>query len=304
MAVYATDYAVHATDSAVSCRPSAPPPPSCPMAMFQVTFLKCGGVVLGTGIHQVVIDGLAEFQFIQACGGQLPFHDRTLLHARPATTLSTLRPSSAAAARARGPSSPASTQSPPSSSPISSHAAAGPIPTCPRTVPSPRTCGGRMARGSDTRLMVPANVRNRVSPPLPRSFFGNAVVRSLVTARVSDVILDDGRSLGFVSATVEEAVNGVDDAFVRSAVDYLELVECTDALQAATGNEAEQGVSVTAACDLWSVSWLGMFVAPADMIAGGAAYITPRSNRNDGIDIFVALEAECMESFKKSFYGE
>jgi hypothetical protein len=61
----------------------------------QVTFLKCGGVVLGTGIHHVTMDGMGAFHFIQtwtgvargldtaeACGPLPPFHDRMLLGAQ------------------------------------------------------------------------------------------------------------------------------------------------------------------------------------------------------------------------------
>ncbi|CAO2202010.1 unnamed protein product [Urochloa humidicola] len=48
--------------------PSQPPDEaSSPLAIFQVTFLKCGGVVLGTGIHHVVADGVAAFPFIYYC---------------------------------------------------------------------------------------------------------------------------------------------------------------------------------------------------------------------------------------------
>lgn len=61
---------------------------------MQVTFLKCGGVAVGTGMHHVTMDGAGAFQFIRTWTGlsrgldaaaaspSPPSHDRTLLRAR------------------------------------------------------------------------------------------------------------------------------------------------------------------------------------------------------------------------------
>jgi shikimate O-hydroxycinnamoyltransferase len=60
----------------------------------QVTFLKCGGVVLGTAFHHVAMDGVGSFHFVQTWTGLArglsvseacpspPSHDRTGLRAR------------------------------------------------------------------------------------------------------------------------------------------------------------------------------------------------------------------------------
>ncbi|XP_020406704.1 putrescine hydroxycinnamoyltransferase 2 [Zea mays] len=67
----------------------------CMVALFQLTFLKCGGVVLSSSFHHAVVDGTSLFHFMQswsrlargldaaeAVGPQAPFHDRTSLRAR------------------------------------------------------------------------------------------------------------------------------------------------------------------------------------------------------------------------------
>ena len=61
--------------------------------LSQVTFLKCGGMVLGTALHHVATDALSPFHFLQtwtafsrhgdcATTVELPCQDRTLLRAR------------------------------------------------------------------------------------------------------------------------------------------------------------------------------------------------------------------------------
>ncbi|KAM0848080.1 hypothetical protein ACQ4PT_054604 [Festuca glaucescens] len=62
-----------------------------PLLLLQVTFLRGGGVVLGTGMHHYALDGRSSFHFIQtwsslargAAGDVVPpFLDRSPLRAR------------------------------------------------------------------------------------------------------------------------------------------------------------------------------------------------------------------------------
>ncbi|CAL5005999.1 unnamed protein product [Urochloa decumbens] len=301
--------------------PSGDPP--CVMSMFQVTFLKCGGVVLGTGIHHVTMDGMGAFHFIQtwtgtsrglptadACG-PAPFHDRTLLRARSPPSPSFDHPvysPSLLNGRPRPFVTRVYSVSPKLLADIKSQCSPGVSTYCAVTAHLWRAmCVARgLAAGSDTRLRVPANVRHRLRPPLPRSYFGNAIVRDLVTARVEDVL---ARPLGFAAQAIKDAVDRVDDAYVRSVVDFLE-VESEKGSQAARGQLMPES-------DLWVVSWLGMpmydadfgwgtprFVAPAQMFGSGTAYVTQRANRDDGLAVLFALEPEYLECFEKVFYGE
>nr|BCY27076.1 hydroxycinnamoyl-CoA:quinate hydroxycinnamoyltransferase [Bambusa multiplex]BCY27077.1 hydroxycinnamoyl-CoA:quinate hydroxycinnamoyltransferase [Bambusa multiplex] len=301
--------------------PSGEPP--CHMAMFQVTFLKCGGVVLGTGIHHVTMDGIGAFHFIQtwtglargldaaeACASP-PFHDRTLLRARSPPRADFDHPVYSPAylnGRPRPFVTRVYSVSPKLLADLKSRCAPGVSTYCAVTAHLWRCmCVARgLAPGSDTRLRVPANVRHRLRPPLPRHLFGNAIVRELVTVKVGDVL---AQPLGFVAETIKKAVDHVDDAFVRSVIDYLE-VESEKGSQAARGQLMPES-------DLWVVSWLGMpmydadfgwgaprFVAPAQMFGSGTAYVTQRADRDSGIAVLFALEPEYLHCFEKVFYGE
>jgi len=308
---------------------------SCPVAMFQVTLLRCGGVVLGTAIHHVVSDGVSSFQFIQtwaglarglavgaeaAACGPLPVHDRTLLRARrpPCPTSDHLDYSPAFPTRRLRPS-------PTRVYPVSPKLLADLRSRCGSGVSAFAAVAAHLWRcvcvargaaaapaGSDTtHLGLPVNVRRRLRPPLPDGYFGNALVRGLVTAPVGDVL--DG-SLGSVAAAIRRAVDGVDDAYARSLVDYLELELGDAASGQAVASESEQRVP---AWDLWVVSWLGMpmysadfgsgapgLVAPAHMFSPGQALVTPCANGDDGITVLLAMEPEHIKCFEKAFYGE
>ncbi|CAL5001871.1 unnamed protein product [Urochloa decumbens] len=314
--------------------PSKPPgEASSPLALFQVTFLKCGGVVLGTGIHHVVADGVASFTFIQtwaalargldvaeACRSP-PFHDRTLLRARrpPCPAFDHYDYSPAFRSRRLCPVVIRAYS-------VSSKLIAGLKSRCGAAGVSTFVavtahlwrcvCVARgIAPGSDTRLGMPANVRHRVSPPLPSGFFGNALVRDLVTARVSDVLETSLRS---VAETIKKAVDGVDDAYARSVVDYLEreLGNKEDADANPNSQAASEPEKRIPAWDVWVVSWLGMsvynanfgtgvpqLVAPAEMFVAGMAFLIPCANKDDGITVLLAMEAEHTQCFKKVFYG-
>ncbi|CAL5005997.1 unnamed protein product [Urochloa decumbens] len=307
-----------------------------PLAMFQVTFLGCGGVVLGTAIHHAVMDGVGAFQFVQTWAGlargldaadacnPTPFHDRTLLRARspprPAFDHSVYSPAFLGGRAARPYVTRVYPVSPKLLADLKSLCGGGSGASTYCAVAAHLwrcVCVARgKAPGADTRLGLPANVRHRVSPPLPRGYFGNAVVRDLVAARVGDLL---GSSLGSVAETIRKAVDGVGDAFVRSVVDYLELELGKNKKGGGDSDNKEEAAreELVPASDLWAVSWLGMamydadfgsgaprFVAPAQMFGIGTAYMTPCANRDDGIIVLFSIEAEYIECFEKVFYGE
>ena len=55
---------------------------------------------------------------------------------------------------------------------------------------------------------MPANIRQRLRPPQPETYFSNAVLRELVTVKVFDVL---SQPLGFVAERIKRAVSRVDN---------------------------------------------------------------------------------------------
>ncbi|XP_047093346.1 putrescine hydroxycinnamoyltransferase 1-like [Lolium rigidum] len=304
--------------------PFAPAGDPCLLAMFQVTFLKCGGVVLGTGIHHGTMDGIGAAHFIQTWTGLArglsvseacpspPFHDRTLLGRRSPPHVDLDHPVYSPAYLTGHPrhfETRLYSVSPKLLADLKSQCAPG--------VSTYGAIAGHLwrsmcvARGlapdSDTRLRVTANVRHRLRPQLPRQFCGNAILRDLVTVKVGDVL---AQPLGFLADSIRKGLEDIDDAYVRSVIDYLELESGDGGLQAAPGQLMPES-------DMWVVSWLGMpvydadfgwgaprFVAPAQMFGSGTAYVMQRANRDDGIAVLFALEPQYQQHFEDAFYGE
>lgn len=292
--------------------------PPCLLAMVQVTFLKCGGVAVGTGMHHVTMDGAGAIQFIRtwtslARGLDVEFpptHDRTVLRARSPPHVTSEHPVYSPS-NLNGLPRPFVTRvyavPPKLLAGIKSSCAPGVSTYCAVTAHLWRAmCVARdLAPDAESRLRVPANIRSRLRPQLPANYFGNAIVRDLVTVRVSDVL---SQPLGFVAERIKRAVARVDDAFVRSVIDYLEL-------ESEKGSQAARGQFMPET-DLWVVSWLGMpisdadfgwggpkFVAPAQMFGSGTAYVMQSPDKDDGVSVLFALEPEYLQCFEKAFYG-
>ncbi|XP_073106989.1 putrescine hydroxycinnamoyltransferase 1-like [Elaeis guineensis] len=310
-------------------RPLLVPPmesvePPCILIMFQVTFLKCGGVCLGVNLHHSVADGPGSIHFINtfsdiARGVGLtapPFLNRTLLRPRsPPTVLfdhveylcqPSNDPLKAAIPlnepvilkvsrdqldslknRGTGNRSGLSTFKA-----LSAH-----LWRCAckaRDLPSVRV----------TRLHISIDARNRLQPPLPPTYFGNAAFRKAVVATAGEVVSDP---LDHLAGKIHDAAVRSNDEFFRSLIDSLEQV-----------NMRRMHISAWAlpGTDLYAVSWLRMPIYDADFGWGKPVFMGTATSRSPcgmvhimrspgddgGISVVASLEAENMPRFKKLFY--
>jgi shikimate O-hydroxycinnamoyltransferase len=159
-----------------------------------------------------------------------------------------------------------------------------------------------MARGlshaKESHLLFPVEIRSRISPPLPKYYFGNSGTCGLVSAKVSDVIQ-------FIPERIREAVVRIDDKYVRESIDYLEVAD-KDSLSKRFGMTAY---------DMCITSWLGspcydadfgygnpIFVTRAESGIGGIAVLIPNPVKDQGISVLIGLEVETMEKFRTIFY--
>ncbi|KAM0831256.1 hypothetical protein ACQ4PT_065673 [Festuca glaucescens] len=246
------------------------------MCAVQVTFLKCGGVALGTALHHIAIDAVSAFQFFQtwsafcrdgdgaAAALERPCHDRTLLRARsppfvhpdaltvfcpPKQQTPSQEPSAGAVANdifvlskdQVGALKRACTGGVSTFCAVSAHVW--------RCVCAAR----RLPPDAATRLILPANVRRSLRPPLPDRYFGNGVIMLGASGKVRDIVPSEEIWLASVAGRISGVINRMDDELVRSAIDYLELADMA-ALPAGSMAETE----------LRMVSWLGMPVYDAD----------------------------------------
>ncbi|KAJ3695647.1 hypothetical protein LUZ60_001024 [Juncus effusus] len=293
-----------------------------PLLMVQVTFLKCGGVVLGSAMDHALADGPTALHFLQtwariARGESInitqPFLDRTLLLARnPPKPLYEHTEYSQTLRTDLGHNKPnqyvtgvfklsndqvASLKSRCGSGPISTYiAVAAHVWKC--------TCKSQeLPEGTEARMLLPADVRARLEPSLPKNFLGNAVVFVAAAANVSDMVSDSSNA--YLAERIKGAIGRVNDGYVRSLIDYLEKV---DIATMSPNGQVDR-------FDLRVVSWLGMpmyeidfgwgapqFVARADMLDGRIVYLLKNTGKDEGISVIVSLDATSLQRFKKIFY--
>ncbi|KAK1643295.1 hypothetical protein QYE76_061100 [Lolium multiflorum] len=298
------------------------------MCAVQVTFLKCGGVALGTAMHHVAADAISAFHFFQtwsafsrnpSAAQELPaVHDRTLLRARSPPfvhpdALSVFCPK----LNLSDPSGPIVSET----FDISKDQVAA----------LKRACAGdsgrvstfcalsahvwrcvciarRLPPDATTRLTFPASVRRSLRPPLPAGYFGNGIIWLGAAGKVRDVTSSE--NLSSVTGRITGAVRRMDDELVRSAIDYFELtLGETDGQPAPAGCMPETELRV--------ISWLGMPVYDVDFGWGkplamvraeseraGFVYLMDGSQGGGGVRVHICTDAEILSDFQRLLYAK
>lgn len=293
---------------------------------LQVTFFSCGGVALGTAMHHFVIDGRSAFHFIRTWSSIArgdaaaattvvpPSLDRTALRARPLLTVHfdhtheyggrTSRPATTGGGNSNAEYASAILRVTGAQA-AALRARAGAVSTFRALVAHVWRCAcaaRALAPDAESRLYTMLDMRARLSPPLPDTFFGNAVARASVSARVGDLL---NNPLGFGARRLRGAT-GHGDEYARSLLDYLE-----------TADLAALPRSGLAGTDLRVISWLGMpsydadfgwgepaLLAPALMYYTGFVYLLNCPGKGGDVAVAAALEPEHMERFKELFFEE
>ncbi|XP_037481035.1 putrescine hydroxycinnamoyltransferase 1-like [Triticum dicoccoides] len=303
--------------------------PSSIVLAVQVTFLRCGGVVLGTAVHHAVVDGASTFQFLrtwasycrdgESAAVDAPCHHRALLRGRSPRVIhpETIPMFCNELIMHEQEPSPAGTMS-------------STVVTRILTVSRDqlhalkRLCGGAstfcavtalvwrcvcVARpglhpDSTTRINFPVDIRRRLTPPLPDRYFGNGVVNVFTTAAVKDVV---SQTLASVAGRVKAAADRVDDELLRSAVDYFE--ETASAAKQGVRRRAEDRGNLPET-ELRMNSWFRIPVHDADFgwgqpramtraeaVRGGWVYLL--AARADGsARVLISLEAATHHKFQ------
>ncbi|KAL5207255.1 hypothetical protein ABZP36_031690 [Zizania latifolia] len=290
------------------------------LLLVQVTYLRCGGVVLGLALHHSVVDARSAAHFVETWASiargsagdtalVTPCIDRTLLAARPTRTvlydhpeykpepatmdavmastyvsaIITLTRQQVAALKARCEG--ASTF----------RAAVALVWQC--------ACRARaLPPEAETRLYSIVDMRPRLAPPLPPGYFGNAVIRTSTVATVGEVV---SNPVGYAARRARAATSQGDD-YARSLVDYLEGVDTMNLPR----------ISISRA-HLRAISWLGMslqdadfgwglpvFMGPALIYYSSCVYVMDAPGKDGAVALALSLEPESMPEFRKVFTEE
>ncbi|KAL0415439.1 UNVERIFIED_CONTAM: Shikimate O-hydroxycinnamoyltransferase [Sesamum latifolium] len=301
-----------------------------PLLVLQVTRFKCGGVSLGVGMQHKVADGFSGLHFINTWSDMArglditipPFIDRTLLRARdppqpkfehieyqppptmtihdsqkvnaaPETTVAMLKLTrdqlNALKAKSK---EDGSTVTYSSYEVLSAH-----IWVC--------VCRARgLVDEQKTKLFIATNGRSRLRPPLPPGYLGN-VIFTITPVAISGEL--QSKPISYVAGMIHDVLVRMDDEYLRSALDYLEVQPDLMALV--------RGADTFKCPNLAITSWVGLpihdadfgwgrpvFMGPGGIVYEGLCYLLPSPTNDGSLSIAISLQKEHMKVFEKLFY--
>ncbi|RWR91257.1 shikimate O-hydroxycinnamoyltransferase-like protein [Cinnamomum micranthum f. kanehirae] len=302
-----------------------------PLLVLQVTYFKCGGVSLGVGMLHTMADGASALHFINywsdiARGHHLitipPFIDRTLVRARdppspkyPHIEYQILSPMKAQVHSQE-------TQSCASIAifkitrdhlnTLKSKSKVGP--NNDRTYTSFEMLAGHLwrcackARGlpddQPTKMYIAIDSRTRLRPPLPSGYFGNAIFTT-TTIEVAGKVISNPFNFG--AGRIHDTLVRMDDDYLRSAIDYLEMQ--TDLTPLVRGAHTFRCPNIAI------VSWTRlpiydadfgwgrpMFMGPAWIAYEGQGFVLPSPTNDGSLSLAICLQADHMVHFQKYLY--
>ncbi|CAN6283671.1 unnamed protein product [Urochloa humidicola] len=264
-------------------------PLEAPLLTVQVTSFTCGGFVLGLAMNHCLADGQSAAAFLRSWSeaargappSASPWLDRTLQRARPVPSIcfahdefTEIEDVSGLAAGVFGGGAPcvyrsftldagklerlkrAATGGDGATTDAAATCSTFVALTAFVWVARTRALGMRPEQRS--KLLFAVDVRRRVSPPLPDGFWGNAVVFACCISGAGDLV---GGPLSAAASSVRDAIARTDDAFVRSAIDYIEV------------NRGARRPSLTATTLV--TAWHGLGLHTADFGWGEAVHSGP-----------------------------
>lgn len=294
---------------------------------MQVTYFKCGGVALGVGIEHRVSDGLSSLHFVNTWSDMArgldikipPFFDRTLLRARDPPQPSFSHVEYEPSHQSTNPSASESTKvsifqmtsdqlnhlkakfkEDGNTIKYSSYEMlAGHIWKC-------ATKARQLADDQETRLFVATDGRSRLKPPLPPGYFGNAIFASTPIATAGDL---QSKPIWYAASCIHNTLVRMDDEYLRSALDYLELQPDLSALA--------RGAHSFRCPKLGITSWVRLpihdadfgwgrpnFMGPAGIAYEGLCYLLPSTSNDGSLSVAICLQTEYMKLFSKLLYDK
>lgn len=298
---------------------------SFPLVMLQVTRFKCGGVSIGYGILHTLVDGVSGIHFFNAWSEITrglpvvtvpPFIDRSLLRARdpptpafdhveyhPPPTLKNIHdqvnvPNSSTTAMFKITSDQLTLLKTRSEHKGSTYKVlAAHIWRC--------MCKARALDDDQlTKLKVATDGRTRLVPPLPQGYLGNVVFTATPIAKSGELLSEP---LTKTAQRIHDAVTRMDDEYLRSAIDYLELITDAHKLILWPTSDPNPNVKINSwskmpvhDCDFgWGKP---IHMGPACLMNEGTVYILPSPNDEKSLTLAMCLHFDHMPTFEKYLY--
>lgn len=303
-----------------------------PLLVLQVTHFKCGGASLGVGMQHHVADGSSGLHFINSWSDVArgldiaipPFIDRTLLKARdpptpfhhhieyqPAPPMKDPKPDTVASP----PLKPADSITAVNIFKInrqqlnvlkskvkpgySSYAIlAGHVWRC-------ASAARGLAPDQPTKLYCATDGRARLIPALPEGYFGNVIFTATPIADAGEITGDSG--LETAADRIQNALKRMDNEYLKSALDYLELQPDLSKLVRGAHTFRCPNIGITSWTRLpihdADFGWgRPIFMGPGGIAYEGLAFMLPSTEGDGSLSVAISLQAEHMVKFQKLLY--
>ncbi|KAK4362131.1 hypothetical protein RND71_017372 [Anisodus tanguticus] len=302
------------------------------LLVLQITHFKCGGVSLGVGMQHHAADGASGLHFINtwsdmARGLDLtipPFINRTLLRARdpPQPQFPHVEYQPPPTLKVTAENSPNSETVPETSVSIFKltrdqiNALKAKSKEDGNTVnySSYEMLAGHvwrstcMARGltqdQETKLYIATDGRARLRPSLPPGYFGNVIFTATPIAVAGDL---QSKPIWYAASKIHDQLAIMDNDYLRSALDYLELQPDLKALVRGAHTFKCPNLGITS----WSrlpihdadFGWgRPIFMGPGGIAYEGLSFILPSPTNDGSQSVAISLQAEHMKLFEKFLY--
>ncbi|XP_024031828.1 omega-hydroxypalmitate O-feruloyl transferase [Morus notabilis] len=221
-----------------------------PPLVAQVTKLKCGGFVLGLCLNHCMVDGIGAMEFVNSWGETArgipltapPFLDRTILKSRVPSRIEYLHREFSEIKDVSSTNKLYEDKmlyksfcfDPEMLEKLKMKAKEnGALEKCTTFealsafVWRGRTKALRMLPEQETKLLFAVDGRPKFIPPLPKGYFGNGIVLTNSICQAGELM---EKPLSFAVRLVQEAINIVNDRYMRSAIDYFEVTRARPSL--------------------------------------------------------------------------
>nr|XP_043623587.1 shikimate O-hydroxycinnamoyltransferase-like [Erigeron canadensis] len=299
---------------------------SYPLFFAQVTRFKCGGVALGCGVFHTLSDGLSSLHFINTWSDMArglsvaipPFIERTLLKARDPPTpthdhVEYHSPPSMDIQKAGSVSKSSTTMLKLTLDQLNAlkakaNSQGGPNHSTYEILAAHIWRCACKARGLPddqlTKLYVATDGRSRLSPHLPPGYLGNVVFTATPVAKSGT--LTSG-SLSNTAKLIHLTLKKMDNDYLRSAIDYLEVQPDLSALIRGPSYFASPNLNINAwtrlpVHDADFGYGRPVFMGPACILYEGTIYVLPSPNNDRSMSLAVCLDASEQSLFEKFLY--
>lgn len=155
-----------------------------------------------------------------------------------------------------------------------------------------------------TKLYIATDGRSRLSPQLPPGYLGNVIFTATPIAKSGD--LTSGSLLN-TAKLIHTTLSKMDNDYLRSAIDYLELQPDLSALIRGPGYITSPNLNINAWTRLpvydADFGWgRPIFMGPSIVLYEGTIYILPSPNNDRSVSLAVCLDAKEQPLFEKYLY--